>query len=97
MAIRLPTTAGITSRLFRSDSKNGKVAKAPGKNSTIENIDTPVPLWLGRHHRNRYVDTDEEYYRGDLDELYFFQRALSAEEVSTLHISGLAGKCPPQK
>lgn len=90
MAKRLPPQAP---RLF----VDGKLAKAPGKNSTIENIDNPVPLWLGRHHRNRYVDTDEEYYRGDLDELYFFRRALSPEEVSTLHTSGLAGKCTSQK
>jgi hypothetical protein len=76
---------------------DGKLAKAPGKNLTIESIDTPVPLWLGRHHRNRFVVKDDEYYRGDLDELYFFRRALTAQEVSILHASGLAGKCPPQK
>lgn len=76
---------------------DGKLAKAPGKNLTIESIDTPVPLWLGRHHRNRFVVTDDEYYRGDLDELYFFRRALTAQEVSILHTSGFAGKCPPQK
>jgi hypothetical protein len=34
------------------------------------------------------------YFTGQIDELSFFRRALTAEEVGAIHAAGSAGKCP---
>lgn len=61
--------------------------------ATLANLDVPAPLWLGRHHANRDVTSDNLYFAGELDELSFYQRALSAAEIGSIYRAGSAGKC----
>jgi hypothetical protein len=65
------------------------------ENATLSNLDVPVPLWLGRHHGNRFVDREDIYFRGDLDELTFYDRALKATEIQSIFRAGRLGKCRP--
>ena len=64
-----------------------------GKNVTLANLDHTTKLWLARHHRNGYVDRENVYFQGDLDELSVYRRALAANEVAALFKAGRAGKC----
>ena len=61
----------------------------------LENLDVPSPLWLGRHHANTRVQTNEQYYQGEMDELSFYHRALTAGEIQAIFRAGSAGKCRP--
>lgn len=59
----------------------------------LVNLDVAAPLWLGRHHANQRVQTNEQYYQGEMDELSFYHRALTAAEIQTIFRAGSAGKC----
>jgi len=68
----------------------------PDKNSgaaTLANLDVPQPLWLGRHHANGYRDREDVYFQGDIDELTFYRRALTAAEIQSIFRAGAHGKC----
>jgi hypothetical protein len=68
----------------------------PDKNSgaaTLSNLDVPQPLWLGRHHANGYRDREDVYFQGDIDELTFYRRALTAAEIRSIYHAGAHGKC----
>jgi len=60
---------------------------------TVTNLDVPQPLWLGRHHANGYVDRENIYFEGDMDELTFYRRALTAAEIRSIYRAGAHGKC----
>jgi hypothetical protein len=60
---------------------------------TLTNLDVPQPLWLGRHHANGYVDRENIYFQGDIDELTFYRRALTAAEIQSIFRAGAHGKC----
>jgi hypothetical protein len=67
---------------------------------TLTNLDVPQPLWLGRHHANGYVDRENIYFQGDIDELTFYRRALTAKEIQSIYRAGAHGKChgnPPAR
>ena len=60
---------------------------------TLTNLDVPQPLWLGRHHANGYVDREDIYFQGDIDELTFYRRALTVQEIQSIYRAGAHGKC----
>src|SRR5580700_2699540 len=60
---------------------------------TLTNLDVPQPLWLGRHHANGYVDRENIYFQGDIDELTFYRRALTSAEIGSIYRAGAHGKC----
>jgi hypothetical protein len=60
---------------------------------TLTNLDVPQPLWLGRHHANGYVDREDIYFQGDIDELTFYRRALTEKEIRSIFRAGARGKC----
>jgi hypothetical protein len=60
---------------------------------TLTNLDVPQPLWLGRHHANGYVDREDIYFQGDIDELTFYRRALTEKEIQSIFRAGAHGKC----
>jgi hypothetical protein len=76
------------SALFVDGVRSGK-----GEEPTLANLDVPQPLWLGRHHANGYVDRENIYFQGDIDELTFYRRALSEKEVRSIFRAGALGKC----
>jgi hypothetical protein len=61
--------------------------------ATLVNLDVPQPLWLGRHHANVDVDRENIYFQGDIDELTFYRRALTAAEIQSIFRAGAHGKC----
>lgn len=61
--------------------------------ATLSNVDVPQPLWLGRHHANALVDRENIYFRGDIDELTFYRRALADTEIRSIFRAGARGKC----
>lgn len=73
---------------------DGEEYPARGRSLTVESVDTPkIPLWFGRHHRNLFIDRDNMYFAGDLDEISFYLRPLTPEEIRAIHRAGSAGKC----
>jgi Concanavalin A-like lectin/glucanases superfamily len=76
---------------------DGKLASRTGRNVTLDTLNPQVPLWLGRHHGNNFVGSDDYFLAGDLDELTFYRRALEAPEALTLFRAGAAGKCRPSR
>lgn len=73
---------------------DGVEVPACGRALPTEAIDTPkIPLWFGRHHRNVIVDRENMFFAGDIDEVAFYRRSLSAAEVRSLFRAGSAGKC----
>jgi hypothetical protein len=63
--------------------------------AVLTNLDVPQPLWLGRHHANGYVDREDIYFQGDIDELTFYRRALTEKEIRSIFRAGAHGKCRP--
>jgi len=61
--------------------------------AAVANLDVPQPLWLGRHHANGYVDREDIYFQGDIDELTFYHRALTEKEIQSIYRAGAHGKC----
>lgn len=59
----------------------------------LGDLDVPTPLWLGRHHANRLVKSNDLYFNGEMDELSFYHRALTAAEIRAIFRAGTAGKC----
>jgi hypothetical protein len=60
------------------------------------NLSSGAPLWIGRHHPNSAYNA-ELWFRGSLDEIEFFRRALSTAEILNLYNAGAGGKCKPQQ
>ncbi len=60
----------------------------------LGNITNVAGLWLGRHHPNALFPSTM-WFRGSLDEVEFFKRALTATEIGSLWTAGSAGKCKP--
>lgn len=61
-------------------------------------ITSAADLWLGHHHTITTLTRQEfDYEGGQLDELEFFNRALTQNEVVTLLQAGEAGKCKDQQ
>jgi hypothetical protein len=89
--------AGVVRRLppepLRIYVDGVKDPKGSAYAAPLVNIDVPTPLWLGRHHANKLMQTNEIYYRGDMDELTFYHRALTAPEIQSIFRAGSAGKC----
>jgi hypothetical protein len=91
--------AGVVQRLppqplwiYVDGVKQPQVSASP---ATLVNLDVAAPLWLGRHHANTRVQTNEQYYQGEMDELSFYHRALTAAEIQSIFRAGSAGKCRP--
>jgi hypothetical protein len=61
--------------------------------ATLVSLDVATPLWLGRHHANRLMQTNDLYFEGEMDELSFYRRALTAAEILAIYRAGSAGKC----
>ncbi|MCX6608106.1 MAG: LamG domain-containing protein [Acidobacteria bacterium] len=76
---------------------DGKLKAKSTRNSPLGNLDSGVELWLGRHHRNSVVRTDDIYFDGAIDELAFYRKALSPEEIQGIYRAGRFGKCTPLK
>ena len=66
-------------------------------NAPLVNLDVPAPLWLGRHHANKRVQRDNIYFEGEIDELSFYHRALTAAEIQSIYRAGSHGKCRPSR
>jgi hypothetical protein len=62
----------------------------------LANLDVPPPLWLGRHHANRLVPRENIFFEGEMDELSFYHRALTAAEIQSIFRAGSRGKCRPR-
>jgi hypothetical protein len=63
------------------------------RDAPLANLDVPAPLWLGRHHANDLMRTNDLYFDGEMDELSFYHRALTAAEIQAIFRAGSAGKC----
>lgn len=88
--------AGVARRLPPTPFQlyiDGVLDPAPSNNVPLANLDVADALWLGRHHKNGRVTRDDIYFKGDVDELAIFHRALTASEVQAIHRAGAAGKC----
>ena len=59
----------------------------------LVNLDVAAPLWLGRHHANQLMPRNDLYFEGEMDELSFYHRALTAAEILAIYGAGSAGKC----
>jgi len=81
-----PQPAVILVDGVRQDTKNS--GDVP-----LTNLDVPQPLWLGRHHANGYVNREDVYFQGDIDELTFYHRALIDKEIRSIFQAGAHGKC----
>jgi len=66
-------------------------------NAPLINLDVAAPLWLGRHHANRNVKSDKFDFEGEIDELSFYHRALTAAEIQSIYRAGSRGKCRPAR
>jgi Concanavalin A-like lectin/glucanases superfamily len=66
-------------------------------NAPLVNLDVAAPLWLGRHHANRNVKQDKFDFEGEIDELSFYHRALTAVEIQSIYRAGSRGKCRPAR
>lgn len=64
-------------------------------NAPLINLDVPAPLWLGRHHANKFIPSDDIYFEGEIDELSIYHRALTAAEIQSIFRAGAHGKCHP--
>jgi len=71
----------------------GALTAAKGKKVGVANLDHDEPAWIGRHRRNELINRDNIYYRGDLDELSIYRRALTPAEVKSVFAAGSKGKC----
>ena len=60
----------------------------------LGNLSNNAPLWIGRHHPNAYANSTS-YFRGSLDEIEFFRRALPPAQVLSIYNAGAGGKCKP--
>jgi hypothetical protein len=60
-------------------------------------LDHNDPLWLGRHHYNRFVTRNDRFFAGSIDEAALYHAALSAAEIERLYHAGAAGKCLSSK
>jgi Concanavalin A-like lectin/glucanases superfamily len=63
------------------------------RTASMANLDVPTPLWLGRHHANKLIDRDNIYFEGEIDELSFYHRALTAAEIFSIYRARSHGKC----
>jgi hypothetical protein len=61
----------------------------------LGNLSNNAPLWIGRHHPNS-VYNQTLWFRGSLDEIEFFRRALTTAEIQAIYNAGAGGKCKPQ-
>ena len=91
--------AGVVKRLppehFLIYVDGVKQQQESGRNAPLVNLDVPEPLWLGRHHANKFVPRDNIYFEGEIDELSFYHRALTASEIRSIFRAGSRGKCRP--
>ncbi len=76
---------------------DGSLRSAAGRNVPLDDLDNKTPMWIGRHHANTYVSRDDIYFKGAVDELAFYRRALGPDEIRTLFRAGAAGKCRPSR
>jgi len=67
------------------------------RNVPLVNLDVAAPLWLGRHHANNDVQRDKSDFEGEIDELSFYHRALTAAEIQSIYRAGSLGKCRPPR
>lgn len=87
---------GVARRLPQQSPQiyvDGQLRAKNGRNITLANINNNAPLWLARHHANAYINRDDVYFDGDVDELAFYRRALEPAEIAALYKAGRAGKC----
>jgi hypothetical protein len=89
--------AGVVKRLpaqppmlFVDGERRGSIMV---KNVPLDTVDNDVPLWLGRHHKNVVVPKDSYFWNGAVDELAFYRRALTPEQIKSIFQAGRAGKC----
>ena len=54
-------------------------------------LSTPQPLRIGNHPDATYYS----FFKGRIDELAIYRRALSSNEVAAIYNAGVTGKCPP--
>lgn len=87
---------GVAKRLPQQSPQiyvDGQLRGKNGRNITLANINNTAPLWLARHHANAYINRNDVYFDGDVDELSFYRRALEPAEIARLYKAGPAGKC----
>jgi Concanavalin A-like lectin/glucanases superfamily len=72
---------------------DGKLRGQSGSYAPRANLDHGAPLWLGRHHANRYVPREDYYFEGAIDEATLYRAALTSAEIGKLYRAGAAGKC----
>lgn len=60
---------------------DGELRIQTGVSSPLDSLDVAQPLWIGRHHPNHLVPRDAIYYKGDMDEVVIYRRALPAGEI----------------
>lgn len=91
--------AGVVKRLppehFGIYVDGVKQPQMSSRTAPLVNLDVPTPVWLGRHHANGYVPREDIYFEGEIDELSFYRRALTAAEIRSIFRAGARGKCRP--
>ncbi len=92
--------AGVVKRLPPQPIKvyiDGKLVGHSARNAPLQNLSHKVPMWIGRHHKNDFVDRENIFFKGAVDELAIFKRALSDAEILSIYQAGSKGKCKSQK
>jgi hypothetical protein len=81
------TWDGTAMKLFVNGSPAGEmvVDRAP--------VATECPFFIGGW--SDACGFNGHFFHGVIDELSFYNRALSAAEIAAIHSAGVAGKCPP--
>jgi hypothetical protein len=69
-----------------------KQPQAPS-GAPLQNLDVAAQPWLGHHHPNQSMLRNDLYFEGEMDELSFCRRALTAAEILAIYRAGSAGKC----
>ncbi|HEX8747700.1 MAG TPA: LamG domain-containing protein, partial [Pyrinomonadaceae bacterium] len=72
---------------------NGALADDFNFTQGANNGDTP--LRIGKHNDDSSLGT-RRFFKGQIDEVDVFNRALSASEIQAIYNAGSAGKCAPQ-
>lgn len=82
------TFDGATVRYFINGASSGAFAAPPLPN---DNINEPVIIGL----ENIFFGS-LNYFRGALDDVLIFNRAVSSNEIAAIYSAGSAGMCPPE-
>jgi hypothetical protein len=72
------------------------VKSVAGTSVLAGSLNEKGPLWIGRRRPVPSASYANAHFKGMIDEVEIFSRALSASEVQSLYSAGPSGKCKPR-